>query len=129
MESAILIVEDHEAVRASLRDWMSTAFPRCRVWEVASGEEAVALAQTHPPHIVLMDIGLPQMNGLEATRQIKAVAPHAQVVIITIYEAADYQTDAIAAGAAAYVTKRTMYLDLLPTIERLLARTSETPNG
>jgi len=127
MEATILIVEDHDIMRRSLRDWLEVAFPQCHVVEAASGEEAVAIARAKSPQLVLMDIGLPQMNGIEATRQIKAAMPAVQVVMLTIYEDDAYRADAAAAGASAYVPKRMMHTELLPTLAALL--TAQTEHG
>ncbi|MDH7486381.1 MAG: response regulator transcription factor [Anaerolineae bacterium] len=120
----ILIVDDHDAVRTSLRDWFGTVFPDCTLAEASSGEEAVELALARPPDVILMDIGLPQMNGIEAARRIKAAAPQVQVVMLTIHEAPEYQADAAAAGVTAYVLKRQMYRELIPTLQRLLPSTN-----
>ena len=117
---AILIVEDHPVVRAALRDWLSVVFPDCACLEAVSGEDAVQLAVAQTPAIVLMDIGMGPMNGIEATRRIKAAAPQTEVVMLSIHEANSYQNAALAAGASAYVTKRMMHADLLPVMRRLL---------
>jgi DNA-binding NarL/FixJ family response regulator len=121
MPATILIVEDHDAVRRSLRDWLQVEFPQCRVIEAASGEEAMALIRTESPRLVVMDITLPGMNGIEATRQIKASLPSVQIVMLTIHEDDTYRTDATAAGASAYVPKRVMQTELVLTLAALLA--------
>jgi len=121
MAATILIVEDHDAVRRSLRDWLEVEFPQCRVIEATSGEEAVALIQTESPRLVVMDISLPGMSGIEATRQIKAALPSTQVVMLTIHEDDAHRADATTAGASAYVTKRVMQTQLIPTLAALLA--------
>ncbi len=126
MSPTILIVEDHQAVRNSLRDWLEAIFPQCDVVEAASGEEAVVIACARSPRVVVMDIGLPQMNGIEATRQIKAAVPTAQVVILTIYEEEAYRADAVTAGAVAYVPKRVMQTELVPTLAALLSDQKES---
>jgi DNA-binding NarL/FixJ family response regulator len=126
--ATILIVEDHDAVRRSLRDWLEAVFPQYGFIEAASGEEAVAIAQAKSPQAVIMDIALPRMNGIEATRRIKATVPTAQVVILTIHEDNAYRADAAAAGASAYVPKRVMQTKLLPTLSALLStQNEETP--
>jgi DNA-binding NarL/FixJ family response regulator len=126
--ATILIVEDHDAVRRSLRDWLEAVFPQYGFIEAASGEEAVAIAQAKSPQAVIMDIALPRMNGIEATRRIKATVPTAQVVILTIHEDKAYRADAAAAGASAYVPKRVMQTKLLPTLAALLStQNEETP--
>jgi DNA-binding NarL/FixJ family response regulator len=120
MPTTILIVEDHDAVRGSLREWLETIFPQCRVIEAASGEEAVGLAQANLPRLVVMDIGLPQMNGIEATRRIKDSVPSAQIVILTTHEDDLYRADAKVAGASAFVPKRWVQTKLIPTLVALL---------
>jgi DNA-binding NarL/FixJ family response regulator len=121
---AILIVEDHAVVRAALRDWLVALFPGYLVVEAQTGEEALLLAAAQHPRIVLvvMDIDLPQMNGIEATRQIKSIRPSARVAILTIHEEQHYQVEAQTAGADAYVFKREMQADLVPALKDLLAR-------
>jgi len=121
MTATILIVEDHDAVRRSLRDWLQVEFPQCRVIEAASGEEAIVLIQVESPRLVVMDISLPGMSGIEATRQIKAALPSAQIVMLTIHENDTYRADATTAGASAYVPKRVMQTELIPTLAALLA--------
>ncbi len=127
MQATILVVDDHHAVRRSLREWLGMTFPQCNVVEAASGEEAVAVAQALGPRVVIMDIGLPGMSGIGATRRIKAGVPSAHIVILTILEGEAYRADASAAGASAYVPKRTMYTELVPTVEALLSRASPQP--
>jgi len=121
MPATILIVEDHDAVRRSLRDWLEVEFPQCRVIEAASGEEAIALIRIESPRLVVMDISLPGMSGIEATRRIKAALPSTQVVMLTIHEDDAHRADAAAAGASAYVPKRVMQTELIPTLAALLA--------
>ena len=121
MPATILIVEDHDAIRRALRDWLEVEFPQCRVIEAASGEEAIALIRTESPRLVVMDITLPEMNGIEAARQIKAALPSAKIVMLTIHEDDTHRADATAAGASAYVPKRAMQTKLIPTLAALLA--------
>jgi len=120
MPATILIVEDHTDVRRALRDWLGLEFPRCRVIEAASGEEAIALARSESPRLVVMDIRLPGMNGIETARQIKAALPFTQIVMLTIHTGDIYLADARAAGASAYVTKQRMHSELVPTLAALL---------
>jgi len=121
MPETILIVEDHDAVRRSLRDWLEVVFPLCRVLEASSGEEALALIRDNPPHLVVMDITLPGMNGIEATRQIKSFLPSVKVVMLTIHESDAFRADAMAAGASAYVPKPAAQTELVPALAALLA--------
>ena len=66
MTHNILIVEDHEIVRQSLREWLELSFPHYHLLEATSGEEAVTIARTMSPRLIIMDIGLPGMSGIEA---------------------------------------------------------------
>lgn len=122
MRGTILIVEDHDEVRNSLRDWLSSIFSECSFLEAKTGEEAMTLVQAKPPDIVLMDIGLPKMNGIEAASRIKGSLPQTKVVMLTIHEEPRYQTDAASAGANGYVVKRKMHSDLIPIMKKLLAQ-------
>lgn len=121
MTHNILIVEDHEIVRQSLREWLELSFPHYHLLEATSGEEAVTIARTMSPRLIIMDIGLPGMSGIEAAQGIKAVLPDAQVVMLTIYDDEAHRADAAAAGASAYVPKRKVQTDLLPVVARLLS--------
>jgi two-component system, NarL family, invasion response regulator UvrY len=121
MSPHILIVEDHQGVRQSLREWLELSFPQCQLLEATSGEEAVTVAQAMSPSLVIMDVGLPGMNGIEAAAGIKAVVPTARVVMLTMYDDEAHRADAAAAGVSAYVPKRKVRTELLPVLTRLLA--------
>lgn len=128
MDQNILIVEDHQGVRKSLREWLGISFPQYQLLEATTGEEAITMAQATSPCLVIMDIGLPGMSGLEATVAIKKLLPSTQVVMLTVYDDDDYRNHAAAAGASAYVAKRKVKTDLLPTIRRVLeGRKGEAP--
>lgn len=121
MSSHIMIVEDHQGVRQSLREWLELSFPRYSLLEATSGEEAVAKAQATSPCLVIMDIGLPGMSGIEAAQDIKAAAPTTRVVMLTMFDDKAHRADAAAAGVSAYVPKRKVQTELLPVLTRLLA--------
>jgi DNA-binding NarL/FixJ family response regulator len=121
MNHNILIVEDHVIVRQSLREWLELSFPHYQLLEATSGEEAVTMAQTLNPRLVIMDIGLPGMSGIEAAQSIKAALPDTHVVMLTIYDDEAHRADAAAAGASAYVPKRKVQTELLPIVTRLLS--------
>ena len=127
MPVTLLIVEDHDDVRRALREWLEAEFRQCRVIEAASGEEAIALCRIESPTLVIMDIRLPGVSGIEATREIKATLPSAQIVMLTIHTGDIYRADAKAAGASAYVTKQRMHSELVPTLAALLA--NGAPDG
>ena len=125
MPATILVVEDHEAVRRALRYWLRVEFPQYQVMEATSGEEAVGLARARLPNLVIMDIHLPGMTGIEATRQIKAALPSVPVVMLTIHESDTFRTDAASAGASAYVSKRRIRSGLISTLAALMASDQE----
>ena len=79
------------------------------------------MARIESPRLVVMDMHLPGMNGIETTRQIKAALPFTQIVMLTIHTCDIYRADARAAGASAYVTKQGMHSELVPTLAALLA--------
>ena len=120
MANTILIVEDHNAVRESLLAWLGSSFPQHEVIATANGEEAVKVAAVTVPDVVVMDISLPGISGIEAAQQIKRHTEEVQVVMLTIHEEQAYQADAEAAGASAFVPKRLMQSMLLPTLKGLL---------
>jgi two-component system, NarL family, invasion response regulator UvrY len=125
----LLVVEDHPATRTMLVDWLGTTFPNYQCLGAGSGEEALELVRTLSPALVVMDFALPGVNGIEATRQIKHLTPRVRVILLSMYEAEVYQTEATAAGASAYLFKRTMYTDLIPTLQALLAPFGNAPSA
>ena len=116
----VLIVEDSEGIRLWMRTLVSEAFPDLGIIEATRGEEAIALTWFHLPEVILMDIGLPKMNGLEATWRIKALVPQAHVVIVTNYEAPEYEEKAVRAGAYAYVLKKDISDKLIPVLRQIM---------
>jgi two-component system, NarL family, invasion response regulator UvrY len=128
----ILIVEDHTSVRTLLCSWLGMIFPGCSFLTAESGEEAVSKASSARPGIVLMDIGLPGINGIEATKEIVVLLPDVKVVMLTILDDPEYRRDAEKAGACAYVTKGRMHADLVPIVKSLIEKASggsENPSG
>ena len=125
----ILIVDDHEVVRRGLRSLLA---PRVN-WEVcgeaADGVEAVEKAKTLRPNVVLMDISMPRMNGLDATRIIRRDLPECQVVIVSMNDREIASRHAREVNAAAYVSKSETPQMLLSTIERVVERREPVPNG
>lgn len=101
----ILLAEDHAVVRESIRESLARESEFKIVGEAGDGEEAVALTGQLRPDVVLMDISLPRLNGIEATRQIKAANPSVAVLILTAYDDEQYIFSVLAAGAAGYLLK------------------------
>jgi DNA-binding NarL/FixJ family response regulator len=111
---SVLIVDDQPPFRAAARTLVSVLRGWDVVGEVDNGEDAVASALTLRPDVVLMDINLPGISGIEATRRIIASRPDIRVVLLSTYQAADLPADAMDCGAAAYVRKE----DLSPRVLR-----------
>ena len=102
----ILIVDDHAIVRAGIRALLQLQHDFDVVGEAADAHEALSEVQRLHPHVVLMDIGLPGMDGLAATRSILDVAPQTRILMLTQHENREYVLPALKAGAAGYVLKR-----------------------
>jgi NarL family two-component system response regulator LiaR len=102
---SILIVDDHEVVRNGIRAYLETLDEFHVVGEAASGEEAIRLVSDHIPDVVLMDLIMPGMDGVETTRRVKAISPRTQVVVLTSYHEDVHIFPALRAGAISYVLK------------------------
>ena len=125
MLETILIVEKHDAVRQALRNWLEAIFPRSHLIEAICQEEAVALARSASPQLVVMDIDIPGGNGLDMARQIKTITPPVKIVVVSSYDDNLYRAEAIATGASAYVIKQSILTELIPTLNALLADIEE----
>ena len=101
----ILVVDDHPMVRAGLQSMLHTDPDLVVVGEAETAADAVAQANTLQPEVILLDIELPDTNGLTALQQIKTAAPHAQVLMVTMHENDGYIRQAMQAGAAGYILK------------------------
>ncbi len=112
----LMLADDHEIVRAGLHMLLDAQPDIEIVAEASSGAEAIELAQTHQPDVILMDVAMPDMNGMEATREIKARCPSATVLALTIHEEEDYFFRMLDAGASGYIPKRAAPDDLLQAV-------------
>src|SRR5882672_3239482 len=117
---SILVVEDHRSLRLSIVTWLQYRFSGVLVRGVESGEEALEHVRSARPDVVLMDINLPGIDGLEATCRMKALAPATAVVMLTTHDTPRHRLAAAKAGAAAYIAKRDMERLLEATVEGLL---------
>lgn len=113
---SVLIVDDHPVVRLGLRTLLESEPDMTVVGEAGNGQEAIRLAPELNPDVITMDISMPEMDGLEATRRIRALAPHAQVLILTVHAQERYLFPVLQAGAAGYVLKSTIDTELVNAI-------------
>lgn len=102
---SVLLIDDHRVVRQGLRDFLESQDDIEIVGEAANGEEGVKLAQERLPDVVLMDMVLPGIDGVEATRRIKAVCPSTRIIVLTSFADDDKVFPAIKAGAISYLLK------------------------
>lgn len=101
----VLLVDDHRVVRQGVRAFLDAQPDIEVIGEASSGEEAVEVARERPPDVVLMDLIMPGMDGVEATRQVKQVSPRTQVIVLTSYHQDEHIFPAIRAGALSYLLK------------------------
>jgi DNA-binding NarL/FixJ family response regulator len=117
----IVIAEDHAGMRNSLKKWLSTIFQYYEIRDAGTGEDTVELCKKTKPEVVVMDIKLPGINGIEATRQIKKILPDTKIIVLTIYDIPVFQVGAHEAGASAFISKNNMYKELIPAIQKLIS--------
>jgi DNA-binding NarL/FixJ family response regulator len=122
----LLIADDHALVRSGLRSMLQREPDIEIVGEARSGREAVELCRSLRPNLVLMDVRMPEMDGLEATRAIKRELPELGVLMVTMHENRDYMLEATKAGASGYVLKDASREELISAVRRAVA--DENPN-
>jgi two-component system response regulator NreC len=112
----LLLVDDHEIVRAGLRMLFQAETGMEIVGEASSGDEALQLVETLRPDVVIMDVAMPGMNGIEATRRIRAMSPESGVLALTMHEDEQYFFAMLGAGASGYIPKRAAPDDLVSAV-------------
>jgi len=115
------LVDDDDLMRAGLRAVLSTDERIEVVGEAGDGRAAVGLAREHRPDVVLMDVRMPDLDGISATREVLAASPEVRVVILTTFEEDDYIFGALAAGASGFLLKRTRPEELIAAIHAVAA--------
>ncbi len=113
----ILLVDDHAVVRQGLRTFLELQPDMVVVGEAGNGQTAVALTKALTPDVVLMDLVMPQLDGIEATRQIRALSPQTQVLVLTSFTEDDKVFPAIKAGALGYLLKDVAPGDLIKAVQ------------
>jgi len=116
-KTKILIADDHTIVRQGIRELLTKRHDFEVVGEAKDGTEAVKLASSLKPDVVLMDITMPNTDGLAATRHIKKVHPEIKVLILTIHDSEEYIYQILKYGADGYVVKEAAYEELVAAIE------------
>jgi NarL family two-component system response regulator LiaR len=114
----VMIVDDHEMVRRGASGYLEAQPDIEVVAEAESGEEAVRLALEHVPQVVLMDLVMPGMDGVEATRKVKDVSPRSQIIVLTSYHQDEHIFPALQAGAISYLLKDVKAGKLVEAIHR-----------
>ena len=112
----LMLVDDHDIVRTGLKSYLETQAGLQVVAEAGSGEEAIEKAVAAHPDVVIMDITMPQMDGLEATRRLKALNSECQVLALTVHEDKQYLFEMLMAGASGYITKQSAADELVTAI-------------
>ena len=116
----VVIADDLDVIRVGIRRVLSTQPDLEIVGEAENGREAVELCRRLKPDIVVMDVQMPEMDGIEATRRIKAEMPAVAVLVLTAYEDPDYLLEAIRAGAAGFVLKQNALLRVTEAVRTVL---------
>ena len=117
----ILSVDDHPVVRDGIAGLVGVQPDMAVVAEAANGRDAIQQFRTHRPDVTLMDLQMPEMNGLDALIAIRMEFPHAKVVVLTTYEGDVHILRALKAGAQGYLLKNTLHSELLHTIRAVHA--------
>jgi NarL family two-component system response regulator LiaR len=120
-ELTVLIADDHPLVREALHRALDVEEDMKVVAEATDGEEAVRLASELKPNVVVMDIVMPKVNGIEATKKIKEIAPDTAILILTAYDDDEYVLGLLDAGAAGYLLKSARGRDLVGAIRTIRA--------
>jgi DNA-binding NarL/FixJ family response regulator len=125
----ILIADDHEVARRGIRSLLESGHADWEICgEARDGREAVDLAAKLKPDVLLLDIGMPNLNGLDAARQILAINPEARILILTIHDSEQVVREVLAAGARGFLLKSDAGRDLVAAVEALQnKRTFFTP--
>ncbi|HEY2627823.1 MAG TPA: response regulator transcription factor, partial [Usitatibacter sp.] len=120
MSIRVLLADDHALILAGIRGVLESIEGVTIVAEATNGREAVALARIHSPNLVMMDISMKELNGIEATAQIRAEMPGTQVLILSMHSSELFVRRALKAGAAGYLVKDSAPLELRMAIEAIM---------
>lgn len=116
----ILIADDNRDFRTRVRDYLLTIPEMNIVGEVDDGDQVLHTAEKLNPDVVLMDVSMPGMNGIDAARQLTGVIPGSKVIMLSVYNIDEYKTSALENGACDYVVKKDLATELLPAIQKAM---------
>jgi DNA-binding NarL/FixJ family response regulator len=119
MEIKILLAEDHDIVRDGIRALLESEHDLRVIGQASNGEEAFAKARELNPDVVIMDLNMPVMNGLDCTRKIKAELPKIKILVLSMHDHENYLIDLLDAGADGYVLKNTSKEELAFAIRKI----------
>ncbi len=119
---SVIIVDDHEVVRKGIRAYLESTSEFLVVGEASSGLEAIRLATEYVPDVVLMDLIMPDMDGIKTTREIKKISPRSQIVVLTSFHEDVHIFPALKAGAISYILKDVRMEDLADALQRAARR-------
>lgn len=120
--TTVLIVEDQAQMRDSLRNFLRNSFPDFIFLEAADGAGAIEACSTHRPQLILMDVCLPDANGIELTMRVKSLLPDARVIVMSYKSGEAYVKRALEAGGWAYICKDRLPTDLVPMVADAIGR-------
>lgn len=117
----LLLVDDHEVIRVGLKTFLDTQPDLETIAEAGTGEAAIELAMKTRPDVILMDITMPGMDGMEATRRLQSLCPGCRVLALTVHDDKQYFMQMLAAGASGYITKQAAAEELVEAIHAIAA--------
>jgi DNA-binding NarL/FixJ family response regulator len=118
---SLLIADDDPGFRGVVRRMLERETGARIVGEAADGEEAVRLARALRPGVILIDIAMPRLNGLEALRRTKAEMPDTKIIVVTVHAEEAYRRAALEHGADAFILKKALGVELVPALRRLVS--------
>jgi two-component system, NarL family, invasion response regulator UvrY len=116
----VLVVDDHTIVRRGLSEILADTPDLIAAGEAATAQDALQAVQAHPYDVVLLDLGLPDMNGLELLQRLSQSQPHLHILVLSMYPEEQYAVRALKAGAAGYLTKESAPADLVTAIYKVM---------
>lgn len=117
----LLLVDDHEIIRVGLKNFLQTQSDFEVIAEANNGEEAVDRAMEFHPDVILMDISMPGVDGMEATRRLRVLCPECLILALTVHDDKQYLMQMLAAGASGYITKQAAADELVEAIHTIAA--------